>query len=165
MWSGLAVPAREVSGLGLTWLVQSSVLLALGLAAGRLLRRSGPAVQSGVYRTTLAAVLVCPFGSAALGVAGFDGFSLRLPAAATDRVPEAVAPSVRAVHAVAQTINPGVAASRADLTAREEARSVVAPAITRADVMPSAPASESMVVARRPMSVTLRGAAAVGLVV
>ncbi len=165
MWSGLAVLAREVSGLGLTWLVQSSVLLALGLAAGRLLRRSGPAVQSGVYRTTLAAVLVCPFASAALGVAGFDGFSLRLPAAATDRVPEAVAPSVRAVHAVAQTINPGVAASRADLTAREEARSVVAPAITRADVMPSAPASESMVVARRPMSVTLRGAAAVGLVV
>ena len=73
----------DLSGFGLTWLVQSSVLLALGLLAGRLLRRSGPAVQSGVYRTTLVAVLVCPFASAALSAAGFDGLSLRLPSPVT----------------------------------------------------------------------------------
>jgi hypothetical protein len=37
MASVLAVLARELSGFGLTWLVQSSVLLTLGLLAGRLL--------------------------------------------------------------------------------------------------------------------------------
>ena len=66
MGNGLTAIMRDVSGFGLTWLVQSSVLLALGLLAGRLLRRSGPAVQSGVYRTTLAAVLICPVASVAL---------------------------------------------------------------------------------------------------
>ena len=71
---------RQLAGFGLTWLVQSSVLLAFGLVAGRVFRRSGPAVQSGVYRTTLLAVVICPFASAALGAAGFDGFSLALPA-------------------------------------------------------------------------------------
>ena len=88
MLTGLAALARELSGFGLTWMVQSSVLLTLGIVAGRLLRRSGPAVQSGVYRTTLAAVLVCPFASAALGIAGFDGFSLRLPRTGTQAPPD-----------------------------------------------------------------------------
>ncbi len=49
-----------VAEFGLTWLCQSSALLALGLVAGRVLRGRGPAVQSAVYRTTLGAVLVCP---------------------------------------------------------------------------------------------------------
>ena len=39
MWSGLAVLGEEGVGLGLTWLVQSSVLLALGLAAWPFLER------------------------------------------------------------------------------------------------------------------------------
>ena len=86
---------RDLSGFGLTWLVQSSILLALGLLAGRLLRRSGPAVQSGVYRTTLAAVLICPFASVALSAAGFDGLSLRLASPATSpRAPELVSQAV-----------------------------------------------------------------------
>ena len=96
MGNGLAVLARELSGFGLTWLVQSSVLLALGLVAGRYLRRSGPAVQSGVYRTTLAAVLVCPFASARLGAAGFDGLSLRLPSPGKETSPDVVTPARRA---------------------------------------------------------------------
>ncbi|MEJ7637908.1 MAG: hypothetical protein WKF75_07990 [Singulisphaera sp.] len=79
MWHGSAAVATALAGFGLTWLAQSSVLLVLGLLAGRVLRRSGPAVQSGVYRTTLAAVLVCPVVSALLGAAGFDGLTLRLP--------------------------------------------------------------------------------------
>ena len=81
---GLEAVLGQLAGFGLTWLMQSSVLLGLGLAAGRVLRRSGPAVQSGVYRTTLLAVVVCPFASAALGAAGFDGLSLRLPTQAND---------------------------------------------------------------------------------
>ena len=36
-------------------------------------------MQSGVYRTTLAAVLVCPFASAILTAAGYDGLTFRLP--------------------------------------------------------------------------------------
>jgi beta-lactamase regulating signal transducer with metallopeptidase domain/protocatechuate 3,4-dioxygenase beta subunit len=65
-------------GIALTWIVQSTVLLASGLLAGRLVRNSGPAVQSAVYRTTLAAVLVCPVATALMTWAGFDGFNLRL---------------------------------------------------------------------------------------
>jgi beta-lactamase regulating signal transducer with metallopeptidase domain len=86
MGNGLLALAAELSGLGLTWLVQSSAVLVLGLLAGRMLRRSGPAVESGVYRTTLAAILICPVASVALNAAGFESLSLRLPAPAA-RVP------------------------------------------------------------------------------
>jgi len=92
MGNGLAALTTGLSGFGLTWLVQSSVLLALGLVAGRVLRRSGPAVQSGVYRTTLAAVLICPVASVAFFAVGFDGLSLRLPSPATPAPPELVPP-------------------------------------------------------------------------
>jgi hypothetical protein len=94
MWDGLAALTMPWAGLGLTWLIQSTVLLALGLLAGQLLRRSGPAVLSGIYRTTLAAILICPVASAGLMGAGFDGLSLRLQSAAdgpaTGRNPPAV---------------------------------------------------------------------------
>jgi beta-lactamase regulating signal transducer with metallopeptidase domain len=61
---------------GLIWMIQSSVLLAVGLLVGYLLRSAGAAVQSGIYRTTLAAVLVCPLLSAALGMIGISGLPL-----------------------------------------------------------------------------------------
>src|SRR5262245_52731296 len=67
------------AGWALSGLVQSSALLALGLLAGRGLRRSGPAVQSAVYRTTLAAVLACPVAAALLVAAGFEGLAIHLP--------------------------------------------------------------------------------------
>ncbi|WP_165226824.1 M56 family metallopeptidase [Aquisphaera insulae] len=73
-----------LAGPALTWLLQSTVLLAVGLAAGRLLRRCGPAVQSAVYRTTLAAVLVCPLASALLAAAGYEGLTIRLSQPAPD---------------------------------------------------------------------------------
>jgi len=75
----LATMTTTLAGLALTWLVQSSVLLALGLLAGRLIRKLGPAVQSAVYRTTLAAVLVCPLASGILAWGGLDGLSFMLP--------------------------------------------------------------------------------------
>ena len=54
-------------------------------------------MQSGVYRTTLAAVLICPVASAALSAAGFDGLSLRLPVAGDARArPSSVPPPRRA---------------------------------------------------------------------
>ncbi len=92
MGNGLAALTKELSGFGLTWLVQSSVLLALGLLAGRVLRRSGPAVQSGVYRTTLVAVLICPVASAALSAEGFNGLTLELTSLETPAPPELVPP-------------------------------------------------------------------------
>jgi beta-lactamase regulating signal transducer with metallopeptidase domain len=80
-WDLLVGGSKSVAEFGLTWLCQSSALLALGLVAGRLLRRQGPAVQSAAYRTTLLAVLVCPIASTLLARAGFDGITLRLPVA------------------------------------------------------------------------------------
>ena len=79
MWNSPATLMTSLAGLGLTWLVQSTVLLTVGLLAGRLLKRAGAAIQSGVYRTTLTAVLVCPFASAFLTAAGYDGLMFRLP--------------------------------------------------------------------------------------
>lgn len=57
---------------------------------GRFLKRSGPAVQSADYRTTLATVLLCPIGSALLARAGFDGLTLRLSSSAVDLAPQPV---------------------------------------------------------------------------
>ena len=89
MWQGPATLTTALTGVGLTWLVQSTALLALGLLAGRLVKRVGAAVQSGVYRTTLTAVLVCPFASVILTAAGYDGLTFRLPNPTTGEVPAA----------------------------------------------------------------------------
>lgn len=80
MSHGLATWTTALAGFTLTWSVQSSALLLLGLLAGRLMKRTGPAVESGVYRTTLAAVLVCPLASMLVSAAGHDELTLRLPA-------------------------------------------------------------------------------------
>ena len=72
-------PLAPIDALS-TWLVQSGVLLAVGLLAGRLLRGRGPAVQSALYRTTLVAVVLCPAASMMMATAGFKGVLIRLPA-------------------------------------------------------------------------------------
>ena len=79
MLHGLEAVMSGLTLYGLTWMLQSSVLLAFGLVLGRLLSRLGPAVQSGVYRTTLAAVLICPVASAVLATAGLDRLNLPIP--------------------------------------------------------------------------------------
>ncbi len=97
--AGSSAPAEFL----LTWLLQSTALLAIGLLIGRSSRRWGPAVQSTVYRTTLGAVLLCPIASIALAAMGFSGFSLRLSAASKapddvtglpDRAGLSIAPAV-----------------------------------------------------------------------
>jgi beta-lactamase regulating signal transducer with metallopeptidase domain/thiol-disulfide isomerase/thioredoxin len=88
MWEVLTSLPGDLSGFGLTWLLQASVLLTLGLGAGWLSRASGPALQSGIYRTTLAAVLLCPFASAALGITGFRALSIGLQPTASEALLE-----------------------------------------------------------------------------
>ena len=73
--------ADGFAGLGANWLVQSSLLLLVGLFIARLLRSRGPAVQSVVYRTTLVAAILCPLTSWTLSLTGIAGWSINLPAA------------------------------------------------------------------------------------
>jgi beta-lactamase regulating signal transducer with metallopeptidase domain/protocatechuate 3,4-dioxygenase beta subunit len=102
-WQWLTVGSVALIDGILTWLIQSTVLLTVGLVAGRFLKRRGPAVQSALYRTILVAVLVCPIASMAIAAMGFPGLVIRLPsvAAANDnnalarRGPDRVGPIVR----------------------------------------------------------------------
>ena len=79
IWQFFAAGSWTPAGLVLTWLIQSTVLLAAGLLAGRILRKQGPAVQSALYRTTLGAVILCPFASVSMAAMGFGGLLIRLP--------------------------------------------------------------------------------------
>ncbi len=79
-WQFLAAGSLIPAGLVLTWLIQSTVLLAVGLLAGHLLRKRGPAVQSALYRTTLGAVILCPVTSVSMAALGVSGLLIRLPA-------------------------------------------------------------------------------------
>ena len=67
------------AGFAVNWLLQSTLLISIGLIVGALLRPRGSAVQSLVYRTTLIAILVCPLVTIALGSAGFTGWSVAMP--------------------------------------------------------------------------------------
>ena len=73
--------ARAVVSFAANWLLQSTLLIAAGLAVARLARCRGSALQSAIYRTTLAAVIVCPLATALLARGGVSGWSLRMPAA------------------------------------------------------------------------------------
>jgi beta-lactamase regulating signal transducer with metallopeptidase domain len=161
MGNGLAAIMRDVSGFGLTWLVQSSILLAFGLLAGRLLRRTGPAVQSGVYRTTLAAVLICPFASAALSAAGFDGLALRLPSPETTRSPELVPPpAANEMDIAAESKVPGLLMGEG-----ERAGGPISTPTDRTDAAQSAPPVPGPAVAIAAPSLSPEGISALGLAV
>ena len=69
----------ELSGsqaFAVHWLLQSTLLLGVGLFLGRLLESRGSAVQSAVYRTTLVAALLCPLATSGLSQVGLSGWSL-----------------------------------------------------------------------------------------
>jgi len=77
--------------LGANWLLQSTLLIAVGLLAAGIVRRA--ALQSAIYRGTLLAVATAPVVSAVAAVAGLGAWSVPLPlgAAAIDRASPAVA--------------------------------------------------------------------------
>jgi beta-lactamase regulating signal transducer with metallopeptidase domain len=74
----LELPRMSVA-LAVNWLLQSTLLLAAGLAIGSLMRRRGAALQSLIYRTTLVAALTCPVATKALSMCGMCGWSLEMP--------------------------------------------------------------------------------------
>ena len=57
---------------GLTWWLQSAILLLIGLLAAGWLRRRGPAAESMIYRVTLVAVLVSPLATPLLLLSGIS---------------------------------------------------------------------------------------------
>jgi beta-lactamase regulating signal transducer with metallopeptidase domain len=75
--------ARDVVSFATNWLLQSSLLIAAGVAVARLLRFRGSALQSAIYRTTLAAVVVCPLATSLMAGSGLSGWSVKLPVAWT----------------------------------------------------------------------------------
>jgi beta-lactamase regulating signal transducer with metallopeptidase domain len=75
--------ATTVVGFAANWLLQSTLLIAAALAAAWLLRRRGSAVQSIIYRMTLAAVLLCPLATLLLSQSGVSGWSIEMPIAWT----------------------------------------------------------------------------------
>lgn len=75
--------ATAVVGFAANWLLQSTLLIAAGLAAAWLLRRRGAAVQSIIYRMTLAAALLAPLATLLLSQVGVSGWSLQVPVAWT----------------------------------------------------------------------------------
>ena len=68
-WRLLAAGPLAPADFALTWVIQSTTLLALCLLAGRLLKRTGLAIQSACYRTTLLSLL----GTLLAGLVGVGG--------------------------------------------------------------------------------------------
>jgi beta-lactamase regulating signal transducer with metallopeptidase domain len=104
MGHAFATWTTELAGFGLTWLLQSSLVLSAGLLAARLGRRAGPAVQSAIYRTTLVAVLLCPVASALAPRTGIDRLTLQLPA---PQAATTVEPTASATPATPETATEG----------------------------------------------------------
>ena len=149
MWRFLTDGSMAVAELALTCVIQSTALLVVGLLAGRLSRRPGPAVQSAVYRTTLASVLLCPCASMLLAAMGCGGMVLPLPSQLpTDGVTESpVAPNSTPASALDTRSGPSPTQIRDELREPIAAATTVhytaAPGIetTRAiESTPSAPA-------------------------
>ncbi len=71
--------SHRLANFGMNWLLQSTVLIVVGLATARLLARRGSATQFVVYATTLVAVLTCPLLSCGLSLTGMTQWSVAVP--------------------------------------------------------------------------------------
>ena len=71
--------AIDLAEFGLSWLLQSTLLILAGLATARILYPRGSAMQSVLYRTTLAAVLLCPVVGWVVSMVGAEGCPLQFP--------------------------------------------------------------------------------------
>ncbi len=136
----LLTAATTVVELALNWVLQSTLLIALGLLGGRLLQQRGSAVQSAVYRTTLAAVLLCPIASMALWLAGVSGWSVALPepwtlaVATVEATPNALPAPEPLERLPAQPIDPETPPQQIDTTT--EADRLDAPTLPLQQLLP-----------------------------
>lgn len=80
----------------INWLLQSTLLISIGLLAGVLIRKRGSAAQSVVYRTTLVAALLCPLATWILAQSGLSGWSLEFPPAWALIAPDNAEPTANA---------------------------------------------------------------------
>jgi len=71
--------AAGVVQFAANWLIQSTLLIGIGLILAKCLHSRGSAFQSLVYRTTLVAVLICPLATWGLSQAGVSGWSVSIP--------------------------------------------------------------------------------------
>ncbi len=71
--------AITVTGFLANWLLQTTILISAGIGIGRLLQGRGAAVQSIVYRTTLATVAACPLVTGLFSLTGVSGWSWTMP--------------------------------------------------------------------------------------
>ena len=82
-WIKIMESLGGLSGFGVTFaanlLIQSSVLIAIGLMLSRWLRSKGAAVQSVVLRATLVAAILCPLAIVVLNSTGIPTLSITLP--------------------------------------------------------------------------------------
>ncbi len=109
----LSEATAQVATFGLNWLVQSSLLLALGLLIGWRVRHLGSAIQSAVYRTTLVAVLVCPLIAWALAAGGVPGLTIDSEWIwGAQEVAEAVSPVTEAPVAESDALTATIASAK-----------------------------------------------------
>ena len=91
VWVWLLEWAAAATTLAGHWLLQSTLVITIGLIAGRVLRSRGPALQSAVYRTTLVAAFLCPIVTGLLTTSGLTlGLSImpEVRVAALEMLPE-----------------------------------------------------------------------------
>ncbi len=97
--------AAGLTELALHWLVQSTLVIAVGLAVAALLRKRTPALRSVVYQTTLLTALACPAAACLLSTAGLTFIAIELPSARYERLEIVPAPP-EPVEVVPQPVSP-----------------------------------------------------------
>lgn len=144
--TGLVLLANGVVRFGANIACQSTILLGLGLAAARLLRRRGAALQSAILRAALAAAIGCPLLSLALSALGVRGIALRLSRYDANVGAVAVSPAAPVAAARVETTAPP-AVRLVRQPAWESPRGVVLPGTTEPSerVFPSSPFGASAI--------------------
>lgn len=97
--------AGAVAAFAANWFLQSTLLIAAGLGIAWLARRRGAAEQSAIYRTTLAAVLVCPLATLLFSLSGVSGWSLPMPATWDNKPTNSSLPAVAPVPSPALEVH------------------------------------------------------------
>jgi peroxiredoxin len=128
----LAELGRSALQLGLSVLIQSSLLIVVGLLSARVLRRRGPALQSAIYRATLASVALAML------------LSISSPGSFTPlwRIALPPAPETATHWSTRKTLEPPMRLSRANPTEAASRGSASAPGMKYSYPPPSRPLPE-----------------------